>query len=146
MVGQNVGLHIILISAFHSSVVGGHSGVMATYQRLKKLFYWPRQKTDVEVFVKQFQTCQQAKHDNCKYSGLLQPLPIPQHSWQDVFMNFVEGLPKSNGYTIILVVVDRLTKYEHFIALKHPYTAPQIAQVFFSNCEAAWTSQIHRLR
>lgn len=104
---------------------------MATYQRLKKLFYWPGQKTDVEVFVKQRQTCQQAKHENCKYPGLLQPLPIPQHSWQDVSMDFVEGLPKSNGYTVILVVVDRLTKYAHFVALKHPYTAPQIAQVFF---------------
>jgi hypothetical protein len=105
---------------------------MATYQRLKKLFYWPGQKIDVEVFVKQCQICQQAKHENCKYHGLLQPLPIPQHNWQDVSMDFVEGMPKSNGYTIILVVVDKLTKYAHFVALKHPYTTPQIAQDFFS--------------
>jgi hypothetical protein len=132
VVGQNVGLHTKLISAFHASAVGGHSGILPTYQRLKKLFYWPGQKTDVELFVKQCQICQQAKHENCKYPGLLQPLPIPHQSWQDLSMDFVEGLPKSKGYTVILVVVDRLTKYAHFVPLKHPYTAAQVAQVFFS--------------
>lgn len=133
VVGQNVGLHTKLIAAFHSSAMGGHSGVFATYQRLKKLFYWPGQKTDVELFVKQCQICQQAKHEHCKYPGLLQPLPIPQHSWQDLSMDFVEGLPKSGGYTVILVVVDRLTKYAHFIPVKHPFTASQIAQLFFTH-------------
>jgi hypothetical protein len=44
VVGQNVGLHTKLIAAFHSSAMGGHSAVFATYQRLKKLFYWPGQR------------------------------------------------------------------------------------------------------
>jgi len=48
-------------------------------------------------------------------------------------MDFVEGLPKSDGYTMILVVVDRLTKFAHFLPLKHPYIAATIAQVFLDN-------------
>lgn len=48
-------------------------------------------------------------------------------------MDFIEGLPKSEGYNVILVVVDKLTKYAHFIALKHPYTTTHIAQVFMDN-------------
>jgi len=51
----------------------------------------------------------------------------------DLSMDFIEGLPKSQGYNVILVVVDRLTKYAHFIAVKHPYTVASIAQIFMDN-------------
>lgn len=66
-------------------------------------------------------------------SGLLQPLPILTKVWAEVSMDFIDGLPKSHGKSTILVVVDRLTKYGHFIPISHPYTAPQVARVYFDN-------------
>ena len=85
----------------------------------------------MEQFVKQCQVCQQAKHLNTHTPGLLQPLPIPQGVWQDISLDFVEGLPKYEGFEVILVVVDRFTKYAHFFALKHPYSALTVARVLY---------------
>lgn len=102
---------------------------MATYQRLKKLFAWSGLKVAVESFVQQCQVYQQAKHEHCKLPGLLVPLPIPKDAWQDILLDFIEGLPLSGGFNSILVVVDRFSKYRYFIPLKHPYTASQVAHV-----------------
>jgi hypothetical protein len=129
-IGSNSALQTKLITAFHSSVVGGHSGADATYQRLKRLFAWTGLKAQVIDFVKHCDTCQRAKHNNHPPAGLLQPLPTPTGPWRDITMDFIDGLPLSDGYNTVLVVVDRFTKFAHFIPLRHPYTAPSVARTF----------------
>ena len=70
------------------------------------------------------------KSSNQPPAGLLQPLPIPDKIWQDLAMDFITGLPLSDGYTTILVVVDRLSKQAHFGALPRAYSAPKVANLF----------------
>ena len=71
--------------------------------------------------------------DCMKPVGLLQPLPIPTQIWTDISMNFIEGLPISNGHPVIMVVVDRLFKYAHFIPWKHPFTTALVAKTFIAH-------------
>jgi hypothetical protein len=88
-------------------------------------------RKDIRQMVKECPICQVSKVENIHSPGLLQPLPIPQGSWIDISMDFIEGLPLSQGKSVIFVVVDRLTKYGHFLALAYPFTALTVANLFF---------------
>ena len=73
------------------------------------------------------------KSENTRTLGLLQPLPIPQAPFIDISMDFIEGLPKSEGKEVIFMVVDRFSKYTYFMAIPHPYTTSIVARVFLDN-------------
>ncbi|GAU42300.1 hypothetical protein TSUD_136860 [Trifolium subterraneum] len=119
-----------LLDEFHSSPQGGHSGFYKTYRRLAANVYWVGMKGVIQEYVRNCDVCQRQKYMATSPGGLLQPLPVPERIWEDISLDFITGLPKSKGFEAILVVVDRLSKYSHFIPLKHPYTAKSIAEIF----------------
>jgi len=90
-------------------------------------------KTSVKEFVNACVTYQQAKAERVPYPGLLQPLPVPDQAWKVITMDFIEGLPTSSNSNCILVVVDKFSKYSHFIKLKHPFSALQVAHLFMEH-------------
>jgi Integrase zinc binding domain len=65
----------------HDSSVRGHAEILGTYQRTKKMFYWPKMKEDVITHVKACNTCQLNKHEHHLPSGLLDSIPIPNGAW-----------------------------------------------------------------
>lgn len=93
----------------------------------------PGMLTDIKKFVKTCLICQQAKSTNTHPGGSLQPHPIPQQVWKDVSMDFITALPVSKGFTVILFVVDRLSKFGHFIPLKSDITSAIVADAFIQN-------------
>lgn len=122
-----------VLQEFHASPIGGHAGITRTMARISAEFYWPNMKTAVHKFITECLICQQAKHMTTLPAGLLQPLPIPTQVWEDVTMDFITDLPLSCGFTAILVVVDRLTKYAHFMPLKPDYSSKSVDEVFMTN-------------
>ena len=131
-IGNNKLAQQPVLQALHTSGIGGHSGFHDTYHRVKSLFAWPQLKASIRNYVKCCTICQQAKVEHVKQPGLLEPLPVPSRPWTVICTDFIEGLPPSNKPNVIMVVIDKFTKYAHFMALYHPFTALQVAQVFLN--------------
>ncbi|KAL0546479.1 hypothetical protein IC582_016389 [Cucumis melo] len=122
-----------LLSEAHSSPFSMHPGSTKMYHDLKRVYWWRKMKREVAEFVSRCLVCQQVKAPRQKPAGLLQPLSIPEWKWENVSMDFITGLPRTlRGFTVIWVVVDRLTKSAHFVPGKSTYTASKWAQLYMS--------------
>ena len=133
-----------VLSKFHSSPIEGHSGFLKTYDRVKEYFLGDGLKTDVQKFVAESLACQQNKVETIKTSGLLQPLSIPIQRWTKVLMDFITSLPKSEGKSVITVVVDRLTKYAQVFCTISPLQRKHGNQFFYGdNLKNIWYSKYY---
>lgn len=90
-------------------------------------------RRDIKVFIASCQVCQQMKDHHHHPAGLLQPLPIPEQVFEEITMDFVTCLPPSRGKTTIMAVVDRLSKYGHFVPLPATFTALTVAEAFIAH-------------
>lgn len=133
MIGDNPPLKLQILKWLYDSTIGGQSGRDSTLHRVKTLFFWKGMHKEIQIYVRHYSTCQKNKYDISSSPGLLQPLPIPEGIWQSILMDFIEGPQPSFHKHTIFVVVDRLNKYVHFLALSHPYTALEVGQTFLDN-------------
>lgn len=69
-----------------------HPGVNKMYRDIKRTFWWKTMKRDISINVSRCDTCQQIKSDQKKVAGLLQPLEVPKWKWDQVSMDFIDGL------------------------------------------------------
>ena len=116
-----------ILTEAHNSTFSIHPGGTKMYQDLKQHFWWRSMKKDIPEYVSKCLVCQQVKTPRQKTAGLLQPLSIPEWKWENIAIDFIVGLPKTlKGYTVIWVVVDRLTKSAHFLPGKATYTVDNL--------------------
>jgi hypothetical protein len=90
-------------------------------------------KRDFAEYVALCDTCQQVKAEHQRSARLLQPLQVPEWTWEEIAMDLVMGLLRTqSGYDSIWVIVDRLTKVSHFIPVKSTYSGPQLVELYMS--------------
>nr|KYP56354.1 Transposon Ty3-I Gag-Pol polyprotein [Cajanus cajan] len=115
----------------HRNSLSIHPGATKMYQDLRKMFWWPKMKREVEEFVYACLICQKAKVEHQRPSGLLQPLDVLVWKWDIISMDFVVGLPRTvKNLDAIWVIMDRLTKSSHFIPINIRYPLERLTKLY----------------
>jgi hypothetical protein len=103
------------------------------YHDLKATYWWCGMKRDVAEYVALCDTCQRVKAEHQRPTGLLEPLQVSEWNWEEITMDFIVGLSRTqSGYDSIWVIVDRLTKVAHFIPVMTTYSGLQLAELYMS--------------
>lgn len=123
-----VGLHPQVIHWARTSKMSCHPGVWRTLFIIRQRFWWAGMGKDVSEYVVASPVCATCKTSNQAPAGQLHPLPIPRQPWSDISLDFVTGLPPSNGNTTILTIVDPFSKMVHFVALPKLLSAKEMAE------------------
>jgi hypothetical protein len=90
-------------------------------------------KCEAAHYVSKCDTCRKVKADYMKPGGLLQPLSIPEWKWDDIRMDFIMGLPMmAHKFGSIWVIVDRLSKFAHFIPVNTNYKVQKYAAIYIA--------------
>ena len=121
-----------LMRDLHDHPLAGHPGQAKTYASVRRRFFWPGMRRDTRTYVQSCVSCGRNKPRRHRPYGRLQPLPIPSRPWESVSIDFIEQLPDSDGYSAILVIVDRLSKQGVFCACNDKITAEEFAKLFLS--------------
>lgn len=117
-----------ILETLHGSIIGGHTGFERTFKRIRNSFWWEGMGVKIKDYVDKCLCCQQMKVENIKKYGLLMPLPIPEAVWQDISIDFITGLPIVKGRSVMVVVVDRLSKFAA-TGVQGLYRLPTLQQV-----------------
>jgi hypothetical protein len=100
---------------------------------LKTHYWWYGMKRDITEYASLCDTCQRVKAQHQRPAGLLQPLKIPEWKWEEIRMDFIIGLPRTQDrYDSIWVIVDHLTKVAHFILVKMTYLGAKLTELYMS--------------
>ncbi|WVZ93590.1 hypothetical protein U9M48_039558 [Paspalum notatum var. saurae] len=105
-----------ILDEAHTSLFTMHPGSNKVYQDLKQKFWWTCMKREIAKYVSECDVCQRVKADHLKPAGMLQPLAVPAWKWEDIHMDIIVGLPRTQkGYDSIWVIIDGFTKSAYFI-------------------------------
>ncbi len=123
-------LHLHVLQNNHDHILAGHFGQNRTLELVQRSYTWPQMREYVRHYVKLSTVCGRNKTPRHRPYGLLKPLPVPECPWDSISMDFIEQLLDSNGFTAILVVIDRASKQAIFIPTHDTINSEELARLF----------------
>ncbi|GJY34806.1 putative reverse transcriptase domain-containing protein [Tanacetum coccineum] len=128
---------ITIMDESHMSKYSVHPRADKMYYDLRDMYWWPGMKSDIATYVSKCLTCSKVKAEHQRPLGLLQQPEIPEWKWDKITMDFITKLPRSkNGHDTIWVIVDRLTKSAHFLAIREEYSTERLAGIYINEIVA----------
>jgi len=122
-----------IIRLHHDTPVGGYGGQWKTVELVTRNFWWPEVTKEVKQYVEECNAYQQNKNRIEQLASKLMPNSILEKPWIHILADFITKLPLAQGYNLILVVVDRLTKMVHFVPTTEKTSAEGLARLFRDN-------------
>ncbi|GJT54661.1 putative reverse transcriptase domain-containing protein [Tanacetum coccineum] len=124
-------LRTLIMHESHKSKYYVHPGSDKMYQEMKQLYWWPNMKADIAAYVSKCLTCLKVKAEYQNPSGLLVQPGILEWKWDNITMNFVTKLPRTQGGNdTIWVIIDRLTKSVHFLPIRETDPMDKLARLY----------------
>ncbi len=117
-----------IVKIHHDMPAAGHPGRYKTLELVSRNYWWPLMSQFINKYVEACDNCLRSKPKLHSAYKQLKPNETPERRWGMISMDFIMPLPKSEGYTGILVVMDRLTKMAHFIPIKKTIDSIETAQ------------------
>jgi len=132
-VPDNPDLFLRILNSCHDHPAAGHPGQAATYELVSRDYWWPKMRHTIARYVRNCDTCARIKPARHAPYGLLKPLKVPWRRWSSVSLDLITGLPLSQGFDALLVVVECLSKMAHYIPTTTTVDSKGIAKLFFDN-------------
>ncbi|QRV91972.1 Transposon Tf2-12 polyprotein [Ceratobasidium sp. AG-Ba] len=111
-------------------MAAGHPGQFRTLELINRKYHWKSLKKSVNSYVSNCESCIRNKHSNKLPPGLLNPIELPSRPWDHINYDLITGLPESEGFDAILMVVDRMLRMVHFIPTTSRASAVDVANLF----------------
>ena len=117
---DNSALQLQIIHRHYASAPAGHPGCTKSLDLLNRRYWWPRMSLMVQKYCNACLLCDKTKNPKSLPVGFLKPLPLPLAPWRNISVDYITPLPscarRGQTFNHIAVVIDRLTKMQHFIA------------------------------
>ncbi|GJY50240.1 putative reverse transcriptase domain-containing protein [Tanacetum coccineum] len=130
-------VRMVILNVDHKSKYSVHPEADKMYYDLRDMYWWPGMKRDIAIYVSKCLTCAKVKAEHQRPSGLLQQLEIPKWKWDKITMDLITKLPRSRSrHDAIWVIIDRLTKSTHFLAIREDFNMEKLARLYIDEIMA----------